>query len=60
MKKYNGSEADEQITVFKANWEDFLKWSGKEQDGFKDLEELGDALDRYLADVLRIKTKYVN
>lgn len=60
MKKYNGSEADQEITIFKANWEDFLKWSGKEQDGFKDLEELGQALDRYLAEVFRIKTKYVN
>lgn len=50
----------EKITVFKADWQDFLKWCGKEEFTFDSLEDLGALIDLYIIEALRIKTKYVN
>lgn len=50
----------DKVTVFKVDYEEFLKWCKKEELPTTTLEELGRAIDAYILEAVRIKTKYVN
>lgn len=50
----------DKITVFKANFQDFLKWCEKQDMATNSVEEIKRAIDGYVIEVLRIRTKYVN
>jgi hypothetical protein len=50
----------EKIDVYKVDWLDFLKFCETRALSYKTLDELGNAIDAFVAEALRIKTKYDN